>query len=328
MTVNQSLSLVTDLFSDSIQKVAVRDGFGEGLLKAGEGNQNVVVLTADLKDSTRATKFALQFPDRFFDCGVAEQGMITIASGLAATGKIPFACSFAAFSPGRNWEQIRTTICLNDVPVKIAGLFGGLSVGPDGATHQMLEDIALMRALPNMIVVAPSDAIEAKKAVLAAVAINTPVYLRIPRVESSVYTTEATPFQIGKANVLVEGSDVTLIACGVQVYTALQAAKSLESEGIRAEVINLHTIKPLDTEIIVNSARKTNTVITIEDHQIAGGMGSAVSELLSEQFPTKVIRMGIRDQFGQSGSPTELYDQYDLTAEDIVRTIRELYTHL
>lgn len=324
MTIPSTLFLSTDLFSDTIQKVAVRDGFGEGLVKAGEENQNVVVLTADLKESTRANKFAERFPERFFDCGVAEQGMITVASGLANAGKIPFTCSFAAFSPGRNWEQVRTTICLNDVPVKIGGLFGGVSVGADGATHQMLEDIALMRTLPNMVVLCPSDAIEAKKAVLAATRLDKPVYLRIPRVESPIYTTENTPFEIGKANVLVEGSDVTIIACGVQVYTALQAAQALEQLGLRAEVINLHTIKPLDAETIVNSAQKTKKVVTIEDHQVAGGMGSAVAEVLSEQYPVKIVRMGIQDQFGQSGKPAELYAHYRLTVEDLV----SICTHL
>lgn len=322
MMINQNMHLSDQLFNDSIRSVPIRDGFGEGLVKAGEENRNVVVLTADLKESTRASAFAEKFPDRFFDCGVAEQGMITVSSGLANAGKIPFACSFAAFSPGRNWEQIRTTICLNDVPVKIAGLFGGLSVGADGATHQMLEDVALMRTLPNMIVLAPSDAIEAKKAVIAAMHINTPVYLRIPRVESAVYTTEGSPFEIGKANVLVEGSDITIIACGVQVYTALQAAKALESEGISCEVINLHTIKPLDAETIVTSARKTNKVITLEDHQVAGGMGSAVTEVLSSQYPVKIIRMGIEDQFGQSGKPAELYGHYGLTASTLIETVR------
>ncbi len=324
MIVNSTMNLLSDLFSSTPQMKPVRDGFGEGLVLAGNEDPTVVVLTADLKDSTRATKFAEKFPHRFFDCGVAEQGMITVASGLAATGKTPFACSFAAFSPGRNWEQIRTTICLNDVPVKIAGLFGGLSVGPDGATHQMLEDIALMRSLPNMIVLAPSDALEARKAVLAASKIAKPVYLRIPRVESPVYTTEMTPFEIGKANLLTEGRDITLIACGVQVFTALEAAKVLSSLGIQAEVINLHTIKPLDEQTIITSVRKTNKAITIEDHQIAGGMGSCVAELLSTEYPIPVVRIGVQDTFGQSGKPAELYEHYSLTAQAIVDAARKM----
>ncbi len=318
------MHLSPDLYSDSIQKIAIRDGFGQGLVQAGDENSNVVVLTADLKESTRANFFAEKFPDRFFDCGVAEQGMVTIASGLANSGKIPFVCSFAAFSPGRNLEQIRTTVCINDMPVKIAGLFGGVSVGPDGATHQMLEDIALMRVLPNMIVIAPSDSIEAKKAVVAASKINTPVYLRIPRAESPVYSTEATPFEIGKANVLIEGSDITIVASGAQVHTSLLAASKLEQQGIHAEVINLHTIKPLDSETLIASARKTNRVITFEDHQIAGGMGSAVSELLSTECPVKVVRLGIEDRFGQSGSADELYTHYGLTVDHLLEVVHSL----
>ncbi len=313
MTYENTAFLSPDLFTDRMKSIPIRDGFGEGLLKAGEENASVVVLSADLKDSTRAGAFADAYPDRFIECGVAEAGMITIASGLAASGKIPFACSFAAFSPGRTWEQIRTTICLNDVPVKIAGLFGGVSVGPDGATHQMLEDIALMRSLPNMIVIAPSDAIEARKATIAAVRTRTPVYLRIPRAASAVYTTEQTPFEIGKANLLKDGNDITIIACGAQVATALSAAAELERESISAAVINLHTIKPLDTETILASVKTTQRVITIEDHQITGGMGSAVAEFLSAQYPVKVVRMGIQDTFGQSGSPAELYEAYGLT---------------
>lgn len=322
MTVQTSAYLSSDLFTDQMLSVPIRDGFGEGLLKAGGEHASVVVLSADLADSTRAEAFAQAYPDRFIECGVAEAGMITIASGLAASGKIPFACSFAAFSPGRTWEQIRTTICLNDVPVKIAGLFGGVSVGPDGATHQMLEDIALMRSLPNMVVVAPSDAIEARKAVIAALKTRTPVYLRIPRVASAVYTSEQTPFEIGKANLLKDGSNITIIACGAQVATALAAAADLERESISAAVINLHTIKPLDAETILASVKKTQRVITIEDHQVSGGMGSAVAEFLSAHYPVKIVRMGIQDIFGQSGSPAELYEAYGLTARHLFETAK------
>lgn len=314
-------SLSPELFTKKITSVPVRDGFGEGLLMAGESDPRVVALTADLKDSTRVTAFANKFPARFIECGVSEQAMITVASGLASYGKVPVTCSFSAFSPGRTWEQIRTTICLNDVHVVIAGHFGGVSVGPDGATHQMLEDIALMRSLPNMIVVAPSDAIEARKAIMAAVSVKKPIYLRIPRETSPVYTTPETPFEIGKAIVLREDNDpqVAILAHGLLVYEAMLASRILSKKGISSIVLNVHTIKPLDEQAITKAARLAGCVVVCEDHQVAGGLGGAVSELLSTMYPVPMSFIGVKDMFGQTGSPQELLDEYKLRAEDIAK---------
>lgn len=323
---NKSLSLSEDIFVKQIISTSIRDGFGEGLVTAGEINDNVVVLTADLKDSTRASKFAEMFPDRFIECGVSEQSMVTVASGMANYGKVPFICSFAAFNPGRTWEQIRTTVCINDVPVKIGGLFVGVSVGPDGATHQMLEDIALMRALPNMIVIAPSDAIEARKAVIAATTINKPIYLRIPRVESPVYTTEQTPFEIGKALTIWEEKDpqVTIISHGIMVYESLLAAKKLSKLGIASIVINSHTIKPLDEQSIIHAAKLTDAVVVVEEHQKAGGLGGAVAELLGERYPAALEIVAVNDTFGESGKPAELLHKYGLTNDEIVLTVKKI----
>lgn len=317
---NKNLLLSEKIFKKDIESAPVRDGFGDGLIMAGELNEKVVVLTADLKESTRATKFAEKFPNRFFECGVAEQGMVTVASGMANYGKIPFACSFSAFNPGRTWEQIRTTICINDVPVKIAGLFVGVSVGPDGATHQMLEDISLMRSLPNMIVIAPSDAVEAKKAVIEASKIDKPIYLRIPRVESPVYTTDETPFEIGKANVLWEEKDpqVTIISHGIMVYESLKAAQKLSKLGISSVVINCHTIKPLDEQTIIHFSRLTDAVVVSEEHQKFGGLGGAVAELLGEKYPVPIEIVAVEDKFGESGKPKELLSEYGLTSENII----------
>ncbi len=323
---NKSLSLSELLFNKMIEQKPIRDGFGEGLLLAGESDERVVVLTADLKESTRATKFAEKFPNRFIECGVAEQSMITVASGMANYGKIPFACSFSVFSPGRTWEQIRTTVCLNDVPVKIAGVFVGVSVGPDGANHQMLEDIALMRTLPNMIVVAPSDALEAKKAVLESIKINKPVYIRVPRVESPIYTTEATPFEIGKAITLWEEKNpqVTIISHGVMVYESLLAAKKLSKLGISSIVINCHTIKPLDDQAVIHAARLTDAVVVVEEHQKAGGLGGAIAELLGEMHPVPIEIVAVADSFGESGKPKELLEKYGLTNEHVIAAVKRV----
>lgn len=299
------------------QSEPIRKGFGQGLLKLGQDNPNVVACCADLTESTQMSFFANAYPDRFIEIGIAEQNLVTVGSGLAAAGKIPFVSSYAAFSPGRNWEQIRTTICLNDVPVKIIGSHAGVSVGPDGATHQMLEDLALMRVLPNMIVLAPCDSVEAKKATIAMASVNKPVYMRLAREASPIITTEDTPFEIGKAEVFIEGSDISLIACGAMTAQALIAAKNLKRSGISAEVINNTTIKPLDQATILASAKKTKKVVTIEEAQIAGGLGSAVSELLSEKCPTFVHRIGIKDRFGESGTMEELYKYFGLSAEAI-----------
>ena len=318
-------SLLSDeLYSESITQEPTRKGFGEGLVDAGKKDESIVALSADLVESTQVEPFAKAFPDRFIEMGVAEQNMVTVASGMSAVGKRPFVTSYASFSPGRNWEQIRTTICLNDRPVTIVGCHSGVSVGPDGATHQMLEDIALMRSLPNMIVVAPCDSIEAKKATLELAKLAKPSYLRLTREKTAVITHQDTPFKIGKANVLREGSDLTIIACGPLVYEALKAAKYLESKDLKVEVINSHTIKPLDEKTIIKSAKKTKLIFTLEEAQVAGGLGGAIAELLSEHLPTQIIRLGIQNRFGQSGTLAELWAEYDLDAASIVRSINNV----
>lgn len=295
----------------------IRKGFGRGLLTAGKLDKNVVAACADLTDSTKMNLFRDEFPDRFIEMGVAEQNLVTVGAGLAAMGKIPFVSSYAAFSPGRNWEQIRTTICLNDQPVKIVGSHAGVSVGPDGATHQMLEDIALMRVLPNMVVIVPGDAVEAEKATLAMAKDARPNYLRLAREATPIITTPDTPFEIGKAYVYEKGSDVTIIATGTMTYQALVAAEKLFKDGIEAEVIHAPTIKPLDAETILKSVRKTGAVVTAEEGQIAGGLGGAVAELLAEECPAPMKRVGMKDRFGESGSPAELFEYFGLDAKHI-----------
>lgn len=310
--------LIVDLLAEDIKKEATRKGFGRGLKKAGEADENVVAACADLTESTNMHLFKETFPDRFIEIGVAEQNLVTVGSGLAAQGKIPFVSSYAAFSPGRNWEQIRTTICLNERPVKIVGSHAGISVGPDGATHQMLEDIALMRVLPHMVVIAPGDSVEAEKATLAlAKDKKNPAYIRLARADSPVFTTEDTPFEIGKAYVFEQGQDVTIIATGNLTYQALVAADKLFKDGIDAEVIHCPTIKPLDVETIVRSAKKTGAVVTVEEAQINGGLGGAVAEVLAEEQPTPVVRVGMKDRFGESGKPEELLEHFGLTAKYI-----------
>ncbi|HTE21532.1 MAG TPA: transketolase C-terminal domain-containing protein [Candidatus Limnocylindria bacterium] len=310
--------LVKDLLADDIKKEATRKGFGRGLKKAGEIDEQVVAACADLTESTNMSLFAEAFPERFIDVGVAEQNLVTVGSGLAAQNKIPFVSSYAAFSPGRNWEQIRTTICLNERPVKIVGSHAGVSVGPDGATHQMLEDIALMRVLPHMVVVVPGDSVEAEKATLAMAAdkIN-PGYLRLARADSPIFTTDKTPFEIGKAYVFDEGQDVTIIATGNLTYQALVAAEKLFKDGIDAEVIHCPTIKPLDAATILSSVKKTGAVVTVEEAQIAGGLGGAIAELLGENHPVPMMRIGMKDRFGESGKPEELLEYFGLTAKHI-----------
>jgi transketolase len=295
----------------------IRKGFGRGLVAAGQVDSNVVAACADLTGSTTMDGFAKEFPDRFVEVGVAEQNLVTVGSGLAAMGKVPFVSSYAAFSPGRNWEQIRTTICLNDRPVKIIGSHAGVSVGPDGATHQMLEDIGLMRVLPNMVVIAPCDSVEAEKATLAMAADSRPNYMRLAREATPIITTEKTPFAIGPAYNFHPGEDVTIIATGTMTYQALAAAELLFKEGIDAEVLHVPTIKPLDGATIVHSARKTGAVVTVEEGQINGGLGSAVAELLGEELPTPMIRIGMRDRFGESGEPNELIEHFGLDAKHI-----------
>lgn len=295
----------------------IRKGFGRGLLAAGKLDNNVVAACADLTDSTQMNLFRDEFSDRFIEVGVAEQNLVTVGAGLAAMGKIPFVSSYAAFSPGRNWEQIRTTICLNDQPVKIVGSHAGVSVGPDGATHQMLEDIALMRVLPNMVVIVPGDAVEAEKATLAMAKDKRPNYLRLAREATPIITTSETPFEIGKAYVYEKGSDVTIIATGTMTYQALVAAEKLFKDGIDAEVIHVPTIKPLDTEAILKSVSKTKAVVTAEEGQVAGGLGGAIAELLAEECPAPMRRIGMQDRFGESGSPAELFEHFGLDAKHI-----------
>ena len=290
----------------------IRKGYGRGLLEAAKRWNNVVGAAADLTESTQMHLFAEAFPDRFVDVGVAEQNLVTIGSGLAAMGKVPFVSSYAAFSPGRNWEQIRTTICLNDRAVKIIGSHAGISVGPDGATHQMLEDLALMRSLPNMVIIVPCDSLEASKATIAMAANPRPNYMRLAREETPIITTENTPFEIGKAYIYKEGIDVSIIATGTMTYQALEAAKILAKDGIEAEVVHVPTIKPLDSETILDSIKKTRHVVTAEEGQINGGLGSAVAELLGENMPTPVIRIGMKDHFGESGKPEELIRHFGL----------------
>lgn len=309
--------LISDINDKDIVMEPIRKGFGRGLLEAGKHNDQVVAACADLTDSTQMSLFKEAFEERFVEIGVAEQNLVTVGSGLAAMGKIPFVSSYAAFSPGRNWEQIRTTICLNDRPVKIIGSHAGLSVGPDGATHQMLEDIALMRALPNMVVIAPADSIEAAKATIALSRDSHPAYMRLAREATPVFTTDKTPFEIGKAYVLEKGEDVTIIATGAMTFQALKAAELLFKEGIEAEVVHVPTIKPLDEATILKSVKKTKAVITAEEHQITGGLGGAIAELLGEHCPTPMQRIGVKDRFGESGTPTELMEHFGLTAKHI-----------
>ena len=317
--INPDVKLSTNTFKKILPQASTRDGYGEGLVLAGETDKRVVVLTADLGESTRTNRFKEIFPDRFFDVGVAEQALATVASGLASYGKIPFISSYAIFSPGRNWEQIRTTIALNNVAVIFAGHHAGLSVGPDGATHQALEDIALMRALPNMTVVVPADFEEAKKATVAAAKLGKPIYLRFVRATTPSFTTPETPFKIGKANILWENKDpkVAIIACGPLVYESLKAAKILLRSKIGSLVINNHTIKPMDEQAIIHAAKIAGAVVTVEEHQVSGGMGSAIAEVLSQNFPVPMEMVGVKDAFGESGTPKELLKKFGLTATDI-----------
>lgn len=314
-----NLHLIDDFSDKNIKLEATRKGFGRGLKAAGEKHYYVVAACADLTESTNMHLFRDAFEDRFIEIGVAEQNLVTVGSGLAAMGKVPFVSSYAAFSPGRNWEQIRTTICLNEMPVKIVGSHAGISVGPDGATHQMLEDIALMRVLPNMVVVAPGDSLEAERATLAlAEDKKRPSYLRLGRSDTPIFTSEKTPFEIGRAYVYTHGADITLISTGSMTFQAVLAAEKLFKDGIDVEVVHCPTIKPLDGATILQSVGKTRRVITIEEAQINGGLGGAVAELLSEEMPVPLKRLGIRDRFGESGNPDELLNHFGLTYKHII----------
>lgn len=320
---HRMLNTTCDL--SNTEKKATRDGFGTGLVAAAKNDARIVALTADLKESTRVEAFANEFSDRFFEMGVAEQNLVTVAAGMATYGKIPFITSYATFSPGRNWEQVRTTVCINDVPVKIIGCHAGLTVGPDGATHQALEDIAIMRTLPNMTVVVPCDAVEAHKATVALAQSGKPAYLRLGRSNVPIITTDATPFEIGKAVTVfeTENPDVGIIACGSMVHPAILAAQQLGNEGVNATVINLHTIKPIDHDAVVALAVATGAIVTAEEHQVMGGMGSAVAEVLTEEHPVPIEFVGVRDQFGQSGTPDELMSHYKLDTESIMVAVHD-----
>ena len=301
-----------------------RDGFGTGLVKVGHLDENVVVICADLTDSTRSAAFAKEFPERFIEVGVAEQNMMGIAAGMALSGKVPFISSYAVFNPGRNWDQLRVSVAYSKANVKIAGAHAGISVGPDGATHQALEDMAIVRVLPNMTVIAPCDWVECEKATIAVGKMYGPAYVRFGRENVATVTSDKTPFEIGKAEVYREGKDVTVVACGVMVFEALKAAEEMSGEGIELEVINCHTIKPLDVKTIIESAKKTGKVVTAEEHQINGALGSAVAEALSENCPVPMARVGVLDTFGESGKPDELMDAYLLRSKDIVRKVKSL----
>ena len=332
-----SQKLNPNLFSPDVEQVPIRKGFGEGLLKAAEMDKNVVGLCADLTESTQMEAFKKKFPERFTEVGVAEQNLATVASGMAAMGKIPFISSYAVFSPGRNWEQIRTTVCYNNRPVKIAGSHAGVSVGPDGGSHQALEDIALTRVLPRMVVISPCDAIQAKKATIAAAKTTDPTYIRLAREKTPVITSEETPFEIGKAQEVFRShraksyeigdknkthhssylvshtsGDVGIIATGALLYKALKVAQKLTENGKSVTVLNVHTIKPLDVEAIIKLAHETRALVTVEEHQILGGLGSAVAECLASHFPVPIEFIGVKDQFGQSGKPDELLEYYGM----------------
>lgn len=312
-----------NLFNDDVKQEPIRAGFGRGLKAAGEANDKIVALCADLTESTQVSVFRDAFPERFIQVGIAEQNLVAVASGLALAGKIPFASSYAAFNPGRDWEQIKTTVALNEQPVKIVGGHAGIGVGPDGATHQMLEDIALMRILPNMVVVVPGDSIEAEKATKAIAENGKPSYIRLARVKTPIISTEESPFEIGKAYVLRDGTDVSLIGTGVMTYQLLAAAKILAEHGINAEIVHVPTIKPLDNDTILASTHKTGRVVSAEEAQIAGGLGGAIAELLSEKMPTPLFRIGINDRYGESGEPNQLFEFFELTGEHIARKVED-----
>jgi transketolase len=302
---------------------ASRDGFGKALVELGERDPNVWVLTADVSESTRTHWFAEKFPKRFVQVGVAEQNLAGVAAGIAACGKKAFISAYGVFSPGRNWDQLRVSVCYNDVPVVFHGSHTGVTVGPDGASHQALEDMAITRVLPNLVVMAPADMEEVRKATIAAHELGKPAYIRTCREKMPAFTTPETPFKIGEANVYREGGDVSIIACGPMVYESLVAAENLHAEGISCAVVDLHTIKPMDKKTVVEWARKTGLVVTVEDHQVNGGMGSAVAEVLAEECPVPVKRHGIYDHFCESGSAFELLKKYKLDADGIASVVRD-----
>jgi transketolase len=314
------------IFDKDVEKVPIRKGFGEGLVLAGEANSQVVGLCADLTESTQMHLFKEKFPERFIEIGIAEQNLASVASGMAAMGKVPFITSYAMFSPGRNWEQIRTTICYNNRPVVIVGSHAGVSVGPDGGTHQAIEDMAITRVIPNLTVVSPCDHIEARKATVAAAELGSPIYLRLAREKTPVITTDESPFEIGKANLLYGTEDVKadvgIIATGALVHKALLVAEALKKENIEVKVLNVHTIKPLDEDAVLTLAKDCGALVTVEEHQIAGGLGGAVAEYLASVRPTPIEFIGVHNEFGQSGTPNELIEYYGMGEFAIVNAVK------
>ncbi len=306
----------------TIKQLPTRNGFGEGLVEAGKHNKDVIAICADLAESTRMLAFKEASPDQYIEIGVSEQMLVAMAGGLASVGKIPWIASYAMFNPGRSWEQVRTIMALNETNVKIAGAHAGVSVGPDGATHQAIEDIAIMRVIPHMTVVVPCDSVQTKKATLALTAMRGPVYLRFAREKSPIVTTEQTPFEIGKAQTFREGKDVAIVACGILLYNALIAAQELAKDGIDCMVVNNHTIKPMDEAAIVDAAKRCGAVVTVEEHQVQGGMGSRVAEILAQKHPVPIEFVGVRDQFGQSGDPSELIEHYEMGTTAIKQAVR------
>jgi len=323
--INPKSFLVKNLIDQKkLKAIPTRNGYGEGLIEAGKKDPNIVVLCADLTDSTRSGMFKKVFPDRFIETGIAEQNMMGVAAGLALSGKIPFVSTYSVFCPGVNWSQLRVCVCQNDANVKLTGAHAGVSVGPDGMSHQGLEDIAITRCLPGLVVLAPCDAIETKKATLAAAKYKGPVYLRFAREKTPVFTTENTPFAIGKAEIFRIGKDITIITCGPLVYNSLMAAEKLAKKGIDVVVINNHTIKPIDEKAIIRAAKETGAVVTVEEHQVMGGMGSAVAEVLAKNCPVPIEMVGIQDRWGESGEPDELIEHFGLGVNSIMEAIKKV----
>ncbi len=324
---NPDLKLNIKILADDCEQQPIRKGFGEGLVQAGESNKNIVALCADLTESTQMHLFKNKFPERFVEIGVAEQNLATVASGMAAMGKYPFFSSYAMFSPGRNWEQIRTTLAYNNQKAVIVGSHAGISVGPDGGTHQAIEDIALMRIIPRMNVISPCDSIQAKKATLALSLDPKLAYLRLAREKTPIITTEETPFEIGKGQILYRPEGIahaSIIVTGGLVANAIRAAQDLSKKNIKVLVINIHTIKPLDTDLILKAAKETKALIVVEEHQIAGGLGGAISEFLSSNFPIPIEFVGMKDEFGQSGTPLELIEYYGMGRDGIISAVMKI----
>jgi transketolase len=321
--INPEAKLNPKLFDNDIEKKPTRDGYGEGLVLAGKENPDVVALCADISDSTRSSMFQKEFPERFIECGIAEQNMLDVAAGMALSGKVPFVSTYAVFCPGMTWSQIRVSVLQNNANVKITGAHAGVSVGPDGMSHQALEDIAITRCLPGLTVIAPCASIETKKATLAAARMKGAVYIRFTREKTPVFTTEETPFEIGKTITLREGKDAAIIGCGPLLHNALVAAEELSKEGIECKVVNLHTVKPLDEKTIMEAAQKTGAIVSVEEHQVAGGLGSAIAEVLAKNYPVPQEFIGAQDRFGESGEPDELIEKMGMGINSIKEAVKK-----